>query len=232
MTYNSDKFYWHRYIDEYEWYFKDFYPKNILEYGVLKGESIRYLHDRFPGADILGVDKDPVSIDCPRGGNIRYLEINQDNRDALKGLNAGIIFDLIIDDGSHQPQHQANCLMEGMYSLSTNGIYIIEDIHTNLGVKGSPLHVLLGIEHVKALGKHLTNEQAESLSQPGYFTQSEVRTLEQCLKEIHIFKRGVLPIKCWSCPSDNFDFDTLKCSSCGNPLYEPNDSMSAILRKG
>ncbi len=230
--YHSDKFYWHRYIAEYERYFKDFYPKNILEYGVLRGESIRYLHDRFPDADILGVDKDDVTLyDLPRASNIRYLKINQDDRDNLKGLNHDKLFDLIIDDGSHRPDHQANCLIEGMYSLSHNGIYIVEDIHTNISIKGSPLYVLLAIEHVKALSSHLTAIQVYSLAEHGYFTAPEILNLESCLSSINIFRRGLLPVHCWSCGKSDFDFDSLTCS-CDAPLYEPNDSMSAILRKG
>jgi hypothetical protein len=41
--------------------------------------------------------------------------------------------DLIIEDGSHVPRHQADCLRFGFSALNPGGIYLLEDIHTSYG---------------------------------------------------------------------------------------------------
>src|SRR5262249_8996013 len=54
---DSDRHYWHRYTDRYEQAFASLgVVRDVLEFGVLEGASIRWLHHRFPEARIVGVD--------------------------------------------------------------------------------------------------------------------------------------------------------------------------------
>lgn len=52
----SDKSYWHRYIDFYESELSDFKCRHVLEFGVWKGGSIKWLMERFPDSSIYGAD--------------------------------------------------------------------------------------------------------------------------------------------------------------------------------
>jgi len=230
IQFDSDKFYWHRYVDFYEdKCFSRINPRHILEFGVLRGESIRYLNMRFPSAEIIGVDKDPVPIDCPKHGNISYIECNQNDRDAIKRiLFAPFMFDLIIDDGSHNPLHQVTCLCESVYRMGSGSYYIVEDIHTNLNVSGSLLHFLLMLEQHQALKKHISDENIKKFSETNVISEKDMRILQDRIKSVQIFHRTSLPLKCWSCPSSEYNYLALTCS-CGLPLYQQDDSMSALL---
>ncbi len=49
----SDKVYWHGYIPFYETFFAGREFTRIAEFGVYKGNSIRWLLERFPNSKIL-----------------------------------------------------------------------------------------------------------------------------------------------------------------------------------
>lgn len=105
----SDKQYWHRYLPVYEARFKTLNNCNkILEFGVFKGESIRWLNDLFPGAEIYGSDILDVLPEWPVSENIKYFHVDQGDVNSIKGLFQQINgdLDLIIEDGSHLPEHQ------------------------------------------------------------------------------------------------------------------------------
>jgi hypothetical protein len=235
VTNFTDKFFWHRYLDEYEKLcfrnLKD--PEWILEFGVLRGDSIRFFHERFPTAKIVGVDIAEKDSSWPESERISYRELDQDKRQDIKNMFMfeGHSYDLIIDDGSHLPQHQGTCLIDGLAALKSGGFYIVEDVHTNLDAREkpiftSPLHILLVIEQLKKTNKTLPPER----SLVGYFTWEEIHYLYNSLSEIKIYRRNLLPLKCWACKSVEFDYANLRCL-CGQSLYENNDSMAAILRK-
>lgn len=228
--YNSDKFYWHRYIDFYEEKcFSRFHPRDILEFGVLAGESIRYLDERFPLAVITGVDKDDAMDGWPFGENIHYFKLNQGNRGGLYSFFRNKSFDLVIDDGSHEPEHQAWCLITAFPSLTKKGFYIVEDIHSNLGVESSLLNVLLAIERVHSLGKNTTGKERVFLA--NHLTEHEIAYLDENIAELHFYSRSVLPLRCHACKKEEIDYSILKCLSCGEDMYSRKDSMSVIVRK-
>lgn len=130
----SDKFTWHRYTQFYEPFLARLgAAKRILEFGVFHGASVRYLHDRYPSAEIVGCDILPIQADWPVSDRIRYVTLDQGNNQELDQLfveHPGP-FDLIIEDGSHQPEHQRNCLVASVSHLRDGGVYILEDLHTS-----------------------------------------------------------------------------------------------------
>jgi hypothetical protein len=131
---NSDKYYWHRYIEEYNAVFREIKtPANILEFGILKGDSIRWLLGKFPAANIYGADILPTQDSWPKSDRTKYFQMDQGQVGLIEKLFNTIPekLDLIIEDGSHLPQHQKNCLIEGLKNINSGGVYILEDLHTS-----------------------------------------------------------------------------------------------------
>jgi hypothetical protein len=65
---DSDKHYWHRYSHFYQRHFETLgRVSRILEYGVFKGASIRWLREMYPDAEIFGVDIVPPRPEWPVG---------------------------------------------------------------------------------------------------------------------------------------------------------------------
>lgn len=238
----TDKNYWHRYTDAYETlvftpltYTNHVYTRDILEFGVLDGASIEFLDKRFSevAVNIIGVDIIEQQPSWPVAENISYDRIDQSSRpDLNRFFTYHRTFDLIIDDGSHLPSHQANCLLEGFPNLKKRGYYILEDLHTNYGLRGSPLYALLAIKNIREIGITSPNEIKAKLGGLAsiHFTLDELMFLNDNLGFIEFVKRARLPLKCWRCKSNDFDYVTLQCA-CGVELYALNDSLTCIIQK-
>ncbi|WP_431858002.1 hypothetical protein [Azospirillum sp.] len=243
----SDKHFWHQYIDTYRQAFQTLGPvRNILEYGIFRGDSLRWLRDEFPGAAIIGADiLEPLDT-WPREEGIRYVRLDQSDRAQVRLAleDAGVAFDLVIEDGSHVPQHQALCLAETLPHLRSGGLYILEDIHTShpehpyyqqtcAGYPAPPatcLHVLLALQHLRATDARLTDRVAAQLASPDFFTVDEVHTLYRSIASVELYKRTRLPLYCASCGGSQYDYVAMRCA-CGAPIFHSADSMSFLIRK-
>jgi hypothetical protein len=250
---NSDKFFWHKYVDFYE----NLLPKtaeNILEIGVFKGESIKYWRAKYANAAIYGLDILPPIPEWPVDDKITYFQLDQsDVAQYRKTLNAiPSKLDIIIEDGSHDPLHQKISLLESLDALNTGALYILEDIHTShpshpyyknrlkqFNGQGSmfkakkgkilmPLQCLLMIEHFKENNLDITTIKDTLDFKSSLFTYEEIVKLHQRIKSITFYKRNVLPNYCYGCKTNNFDFINLKCS-CGTDLYSDCDSMTVVM---
>ena len=135
----------HNYIPGYERLFKSrrYAVKNLLEIGIgsvengqmsgvlhlgyKTGNSLRCWRDYFPCANIYGIDIFETKIKEER---ITTFVANQSDVNELNNVVEEINSDLdiIIDDGSHNGEHQKFSFMFLEKKLSKNGIYIIEDI--------------------------------------------------------------------------------------------------------
>lgn len=125
----------HDYLSFYERFFRPLRnkPIRILEVGVLKGASMRVWHAYFPRATIIGADISPA---VPRFDDSRVtIEIlDQSNLEHLVGLGVRHgPFDIIIEDGSHQWEHQITTFRTLFPFVRPGGIYIAEDLQTNYG---------------------------------------------------------------------------------------------------
>lgn len=244
---NSDKSYWHGFIDFYEPFFKKKKFSYIAEFGIFRGDSIRWLLSRFQDAEIYGADILPLQSDWPISDRFHFTNLDQNNIDQIKSFLDLKTFDLIIEDGSHNPQHQVNCLIIGLDKLSSEGIYILEDIHTSLpnhplfiiesteackryGGPGNALTVLLGISHYQQIGIEINLEVAKKIALKSMMTPDEVLKLAKIIHKIHIYRRSKLPIKCFRCSSIDFNFSDLLCS-CGEKIFSEYDSMTAVIEK-
>lgn len=129
---------WHHYYEIYEELLTKYRGKSlkILEIGVYYGDSLNLWHDFFgPDATIVGMD---IIRDCVKSEdtskNIHVRIGDQQNHDDLaKIVDEFGKFDLIIDDGGHLTSQQ---YMAFVYlfrnGLTDDGLYIVEDLHTNL----------------------------------------------------------------------------------------------------
>jgi hypothetical protein len=131
---STDKYYWHRYLPFYEMHLENLRnPQDIFEYGVFEGDSIRWIVDRYPEATVIGADIIQPLSSWPVLPQVKYVQLDQGDRKGLatklESLNKK--YDLVIEDGSHHPTHQRNCLLETFPYLKPGGIYILEDIHTS-----------------------------------------------------------------------------------------------------
>lgn len=130
----------HGYTEFYDYYFSKFKNKKpvILEIGIEDGGSINMINDYYKGqCEIYCID---INKDCEKivksiGNNIHFINMDQSDEISLMKLCAycqtnDILFDFIIDDGSHMCKHQMITLKYLYKMLKKEGFYIIEDIHT------------------------------------------------------------------------------------------------------
>jgi predicted O-methyltransferase YrrM len=244
---DSDKHYWHRFIETYRAAFARLGEvRRVIEFGVLHGASIGWLAECFPGAEIVGADILPAQPGWPCEHRISYRQIDQADREAVRRMLDAVEgdVDLVIDDGSHVPQHQATCLAEGMARLRPTGLYILEDIATShplhAGFAGhsmrdggripNVLNALLAIQHIKDAGLNLNSVIGTRLSAPEMLSEPDVATLFATTGRVEIHKRTQLPLRCYACSGNQFDYVSWLCR-CGAELYHPADSMTALIWK-
>lgn len=242
---NTDKFFWHRYDAIYsDELLRLENVKKVIEFGVFKGDSVRWLNRQYPEAKIFAADILPIQAEWTQNKDIVYYQLDQDKVSDIKAFfgTTGNEIDLIIEDGSHFPQHQKNCLVIGMDYLKSNGIYILEDIHTSHPNHDyyiqqgksknyiSPLHVLLFIEHYMSNNANIEESKIKELTVNSLFSFEEIKNLINNIKSIKIYRRSTLPKKCYSCGSSDYDYHLLKCK-CGTDIFAEADSMTAVLVK-
>ena len=139
----------------YERYYEDYLSKyrnkkfNFLEIGMDSGASMGLWKEYFKYAKIYGLE-----INNEHSENrIKVMKGDQSNINDLKKLvKLTKKCDVILDDGSHVPEHQLlsfNYLFENC--INDGGVYIIEDIETSYWKK----HTLYGYP-IKA-GPNATN---------------------------------------------------------------------------
>lgn len=140
----------HRFTEFYNNVFEEIYnickyenrKVNILEIGVSNGCSLLMLNDFFnENCNIIGFDIDDNVINnfntIHGTDSMRVLKCDQSNINELENFMneySDIKFDIIIDDGSHVYSHQMISLYVLSKMLNKNGIYVLEDLHTSLGV--------------------------------------------------------------------------------------------------
>ena len=115
----------HSYTPFYETLFRagGYAVKFVLEIGIERGASLRMWRDFFPQATVVGLDIVPENL--IQEDRIFSLLINPVL--SIEGLKPGG-FNVIVDDGSHNPDDQIAAFLNLFPLLSTQGIYIIEDV--------------------------------------------------------------------------------------------------------
>lgn len=129
---------YHGYVEIYHELFKNERNnfKYILEIGVREGWSHQMWYEYFSNSMIYGIDNfsdmiyEKINFKKEQIENDRIKIFIGDQSDEffLKKIFDGIIFDCIIDDGSHCSWHQQKSFKYLFPQLKQGGYYIIEDL--------------------------------------------------------------------------------------------------------
>ena len=131
MKYQTDKAFYHRYMDFYEQFFAPIKNdvKKVIEIGVYVGSSIQTWLEYFPNATIYGIDCDP------RPEVLQHERFVFITKDALKedvySMFSDDDIDIVIDDGSHYMSQQQDALKYYWTKIKPNGYFVMEDLHTS-----------------------------------------------------------------------------------------------------
>lgn len=134
----SDKYFLHH----YEHYYTDWLEPyrrtsglTFLEIGVLHGESLKMWDSYFLGETkkIYGLAYGQYDFESKTNftGNTQVLKGDQSKNETMQLVKTKGPFDVIIDDGSHIPQHQVFTFFHLWNSIKPGGTYIVEDLEVN-----------------------------------------------------------------------------------------------------
>jgi len=145
----SDKYSMHHYERYYGRWFEPLRNEAItmLEIGARDGKSLQVWYEYFTKARLI------LGLAYDHGGNTRGVEEkfadmanvvvvrgDQSKSETMKDLASRGPYDILIDDGSHVPEH----MMFGLFSLwktvKPGGLYVIEDLETNYWRTGAELY--------------------------------------------------------------------------------------------
>ena len=141
IKWKSDKWGHHNYTPYYSQLLAGREIKTILEIGIgcpttmchmgtgyVTGASLLMWQDYYPDAEIFGFDCNPSIL--INEGNIKCFDCNQGDTDSLNRalFSIGKGFDLVVDDGSHNPEHQILSANVIMPLVNDGGLYVIEDV--------------------------------------------------------------------------------------------------------
>jgi hypothetical protein len=106
-------------------------PLKLLEIGVWEGASLPLWAIYFPQAHITGADIDITRCQVVPE-RCRLWHCDQSSVPSLNNMaNELGPWDIVIDDGSHDPRHQVLTFETLWPHLSPGGIYAVEDLHPN-----------------------------------------------------------------------------------------------------
>lgn len=102
---------------------------SVLEIGIFGGASLRGWRKIFSDSRIVGLDIDQSVMFTETG--IQTFVANQLQIPSLEAAQSksGENYDLIVDDGWHQPQTNINSLIVFLKHLNSGGFYVVEDVH-------------------------------------------------------------------------------------------------------
>jgi hypothetical protein len=116
---------WHHYYEIYETYFPAS-PKIIVEIGVAKGDGLKWLRRKYPGAKLIGIEKYMSGCKTDKG-DWELIEADQRRLHPTLISHLGTP-DVIIDDARHWPNYQAASFKKLFPILADGGVYAIEDL--------------------------------------------------------------------------------------------------------
>lgn len=191
---------WDHYLDIYEQYVSKFRNKQptILEVGLNRGGSLEMWNDYFEGnCTIYGVDyKKESCLGIPKKLNAENIHVELGDQSDRKFWQSYLKnkpqFDIVIEDGGHQPIQQIVTFEETFGNVSQNGVYICEDTHSNYWPKfgGGYKHEDTFIEYSKnfidALNvTHILDEKSKPLKQPENI--DELKKLADMIKSVSYY---------------------------------------------
>ena len=150
----SDTYHRHRYDKYYEKWLPKFRNKpnlKFLEIGARDGKSLELWSNYFSQPQLilgLAYENNSGPRTHTQGVENRTLKLNavdvyfgdQSKRETMDHLKKLGPWDVIIDDGSHVPQHMMFGLFSLWKSIEPGGMYVIEDLETNYWPSGDKVY--------------------------------------------------------------------------------------------
>jgi hypothetical protein len=140
-------FKWDHYFTIYDRHFRKFRGQkvHVLEIGIFSGGSLEMWLDYFgPQAMIYGVDIVPECRTHERD-RVKIFIRDQANRTFWRDIRKiAPPFDVVIDDGGHQPEQQIVSFEELFPFMPQEGVYLCEDVHGGYNPFASYVH---GLSH-------------------------------------------------------------------------------------
>lgn len=137
--FGTDKYGVHRYTPHYERHLEHLRSRTftMLEIGIggysregKGGASLRMWKHFFPKAQIIGLDiRDKSFVDAPRITTIQGSQVDEELLERIVKEHGP--FEVIVDDGSHRPEHIRETFRILFPLLADGGIYAIEDTQTS-----------------------------------------------------------------------------------------------------
>jgi hypothetical protein len=151
----------HSYVDVYAQLFDHcrFSVSRVFECGIgstdasmrfnmgrsgVSGASLRVWRDYFPNAEVIGADLDGAILFEEE--RIRTFQVDQTSATSIATMWQEIDcreFDLMIDDGLHEPRGGITLFDNSIDRLSPTGVYVIEDVY--------PDHLSAYVDHFERL---------------------------------------------------------------------------------
>lgn len=106
------------------------------------GGSARAWRDYFPNCTVVSIDVDADTMVSDEERIITHLcdSTQESTRDMLIALYGPSPFDIIIDDGDHNPDSQQATLKNLWQMVRPGGLYIVEDVHWRQGERHPFVH--------------------------------------------------------------------------------------------
>jgi hypothetical protein len=155
------------------------------------GASLKMWYDYFSNAHIYGIDVN----ECPYLNNdrIKTFVADQGNLDDLQAFTEatnGMEFNVIIDDGSHRPDHQQVSLNFFFKKLKSGGLYFIEDLLNNgLGDSAGGRHTSQSVMNTRSVLKHF--QENGTFLEPNALTDSDYLKEQVAYINFHVLKPTV-----------------------------------------
>lgn len=163
-------FKWTHYLPVYDRHFSRYVnrPLNVLEIGCLHGGSLQMWKRYFgPHANIVAIDINPDAKAHEEDQISVRIGDQSDERFLLKLVEEFGPFDIVIDDGSHICEHQIKSFNILYPYVKDDGIYVVEDLHTNYwpeyggGLKKDMTFIELAKTLIDDLNAYHTREAVE-----------------------------------------------------------------------
>lgn len=236
----------HNYTDVYEAYLEPLRdaPISLLEIGLgvsgkrwrskivhgrnTGGASVKMWRDYFPRARIYGIDVNDCSfLDDDRVSTFVADQGDVEDLRAFTEATDGIGFDVIVDDGSHRPDHQQLSLGYFLDFLEPGGLYFVEDLQANgYGDGARGRQASDDVRNTRAVLRHLRAHgeapEPHALPDPG--------ALARQIEHIGLHVPRVVPVKprregVWRRRRP------VRRQGRGATAFEPDSERLAVLRK-
>lgn len=180
-SFNSDK--WDHYFEIYDHLLKSFYGLDItyVEIGVQNGGSLEIAKSIFGShSKVIGLDIDPACKALEISGVASHIVIGSqiEEKTLIELISVAPQIDILIDDGSHVQSHMITTFIKLFPYLKENGIYIIEDTHTNYSPDHQESFYGIGLyDYFKGLSERLNIDFIDPERRRGRFKiPRELRT--------------------------------------------------------